>query len=57
MKPWSMRPGEKVIITRRALEDLVHHLENPDLFAPTQYIEDAKTIREQLADRMNKLES
>jgi hypothetical protein len=57
MKPWSKRPGEKVIITRRALEDLVHHLENPDMFAPTQYIQDAKTIREQLADRMNKLES
>ena len=57
MKPWSKRPGEKVVITRRALEDLAHHLENPDMFAPNQYMEDAKTIREQLADPMNKLES
>ena len=42
MKPWSKRPGEKVIITRRALEDLVHHLENPDLFAPNQYYKTLK---------------
>ncbi len=42
-----------MVITRRALEDLVHHLENPDMFAPSQYIQDAKTIREQLAERMN----
>ena len=53
MKPWSKRLGEKVIITRRASEDLVHHLENPDMFAPNQYIQDAMTIREQLEDRMN----
>jgi hypothetical protein len=57
MKLWSKRPSEKVIFTRKELEDLVHHLENPDMFAPNQYLEDAKTIREQLADRMNKLES
>jgi hypothetical protein len=48
MKPGSKRPGEKVIITRRALEDLIHHLENPKMFAPAQYREDALTIREQL---------
>ena len=57
MKPWSKRLGEKVVIIRRALEDLVHHLENPDMFAPNQYIQDAKTIREQLADRKNVHES
>lgn len=53
MQPWSLRPGERVIITRRALEGLVHHLENPAMFAPNQYIQAANTIREQLADRRN----
>ena len=53
MKPWSQRPGEKVIITRRALADLIHHLDNPDMFAENQFKEDALTIRQQLADRTN----
>jgi len=53
MQPWAKRPGEKIIITRRELEDLIHHLENPDMFAANQYKEDAKTIRDQLADQTN----
>jgi hypothetical protein len=57
MKPWSLRPGEKVIVTRRALEDLAHHLENPEMSSPNQFKQDAKTITEQLANRTNAHES
>jgi len=53
MTPWSKRPGEKVIITRRAIAGLIHHLESPKMLAPIQFREDANTIRDQLADRTN----
>lgn len=57
MKSWSQGPGAKVIVTKRVLEDLIHHLENPDMFAPNQYEQDAKMIKEQLAEEKNAYES
>ncbi len=53
MKPWAKRPGDKMIVTRRFLEDRIHHLENPDMFAANQFRQDVIMIREQLADRTN----
>ena len=53
MQPWAKRPGDKIIVTRRFLEDLIHHRENPDMFAGNQFRQDVKTIREQLEDRTN----
>ncbi|MGA0274650.1 MAG: hypothetical protein ACO3L6_01175 [Dehalococcoidia bacterium] len=57
MISWAKRPGEKVIITRRALEDLIFHLENAETYSKRQFVEDAKQLRDQLNHSANRRRS